>query len=243
MLGLLACLYIPAYTPIIMPVLLELLERHVNGDVIRGLSSKIDGDETGTRHAVAAALPLFIGALARQANESQGQAQALIKALNRDHDGSLLDNLGPLLHLSAGGHSLTDAGSGYAGGYTIDRCAADGDGILRHVFGDRRSAVENGISRASGLDVRKVSLLMPILATIVMSAAGKLKSDRNLDADGIARLLNRERLEAERETPAMNRGGLLDFMDSEDDGAVIEEVARIGSAFQERTFKAGVAGR
>jgi hypothetical protein len=226
-----------------MPALLDLLRQRINEDIIRKLNSQIDGDATSARNAIAAALPLLIGGLARRANESQRQAQSLVTALEKNHDGSLLDNLGPLLDLSAGGHTVTDAGSGYAGGFSIDRCSADGDGILHHLFGDRRPAVENGISRASGLDIKKVHQLLPILATAVMSALGQIAQQQRFDADGLARMLNRERAEAEREAPGVNGGSLHDFLDNPDDGEVMEEVAQIGSAFREHTFKPAAAGR
>lgn len=214
-----------------MAALLELLEARINDDVLRKLSRQIDADVTSTRHAVSAALPLLIGSLAREANESQTRARTLNTSLERNHDGSLLENLGPLLDRSGGGHAVTDAGSGFPGGYTIDRCAADGDGVLRYVLDDRRAAVENGISRACGLDVSRVALLLPILATIVMSALGRLKRERDLDEDGLARMLNRERVDVEKKTPEVKRDRLLGFLELSDDRKIIEEVARIGSVF------------
>lgn len=220
-----------------MTRLLELLGRVMTGDTVRKLSDQIGADLPSTGKAISATLPLLVGALARNANESQRNAQALEDALKADHDGSLLDHLNDVLGRSAGGHSLTDAGNAYAGGYTIDRCSADGEGILQHMLGRRRAAVENGISRASEVDVRKVALLTPLLAVILMSALGRIRGEDNLDADGLARLLNRERAEVEREAPEMKSGGLMDYLDGENDGDVIEEVERISSAFQGRPIQ------
>jgi hypothetical protein len=226
-----------------MPVLLDVLGLALTGDIVRKLSDQVGGDLASTQKAISAAIPLLIGGLARDANSSQSRAQILERVLSQDHDGSLLDNLDGLLGRSEGGHAMTDVGNGYAGGYTIDRRAADGDGILRHILNDRRAAVENGISRASELDVRKVTLLLPILAVIVMSALGRMKQEQNLDADGLARLLNRERAQVEREAPEMRSGGLMDYLDSDDDGEVIEQVEQISSVFRERSIQERVAGR
>lgn len=226
-----------------MPVLLELLGRAMTGDTVRKLSDQIGADLSSTQKAISAALPLFVGALARDANESEQNARALERALKEDHDGSLLGSLNDLLGRSGGGHALTDAGNAYAGGYSIDRCAADGEGILQHLLGERRAAVENGISRASELGVREVALLTPLLAVVLMSALGRIRGEQNLDADGLARLLNRERAEVEREAPDMKRGGLMDYLDGEDEGAVIEEVERISSAFQGRPIQERAASQ
>lgn len=225
-----------------MPALIDLLARYLTGDTVRHLSDQVGGDFTSTQKAIAAAIPLLIGGLARDANSSQNRAQALQQALEKDHDGSLLDSLDDLLDRSAGGRSLMDAASGYVGGYEIDRRAADGEGILRHILGDRRPAVENGISRASELDVRKVALLMPILAIIVMSALGRMQREQNLDPDGIARLLNRERAQVERERPGVKSGGLMDYLDSDDDGEVIEQVEQISAIFRERPIQVWATG-
>ena len=53
--------------------------------------------------------------------------------LAKDHDGTILDNLGGFLSNSDNG---------------------PGAGILKHVFGDKRSMVEAGLSQMSGLDAQ-----------------------------------------------------------------------------------------
>ncbi len=219
-----------------MPLLLDLLSRQMTGGIIRRLADQIGADETTTRKAVMAALPLIIGMLARNANNSQTDARNLERSLKQDHDGSILDNLDGLLGQSAGGHAITDAGNALPGGYTIDRRGADGEGILANIFGERRNAVELGISRASGLDVKKVAMLTPILALAIMSGLGKLRQEQKLDADGLARVLNRERADVEKGAPEVRRGILMDFLDSDRDGDVIEEVARIGSLFGDKSL-------
>ncbi len=210
-----------------MPALLDTIAQQLSGETVRMLSRQIGADEHATRKAVASALPLLIGGLARSSNESHATASALTKVLARDHDGALLDNLQDLLQRSAGGGSLADAGGD--GAYGIDRRSADGAGILRHVLGAKRSAVELGISKATGLDVKLVAQLLPLLAPVVMSALGKLHRQQKLDADGVARLLNRERAEVERGVPEFRRGGLMDYLDPDDEGEVAQVVAHLGA--------------
>lgn len=220
-----------------MSALLDLLTQHLDDDLVAGLAEQIGGDRTGTRNAVTAALPVLVGGLARNA---RGGAEGLAQALSANHDGSLLDHLGPLLSRSSGGHNLTDAASDAPGGYSVDRKAVDGDGILGHLLGDRRGAVEAGISKASGLDVRQVSRLLPLLAPIVMSALGRLRAQQGLDASGLAGLLDRERSELEGQAGAA--GGLMGLLDRDGDGGIVDDVAKAGAAFAGGALKKKLFG-
>lgn len=211
-----------------MPALLDLLSQRMSDDLVGQLADQIGGDRTGTRKAIAAALPVLVGGLAKNA---QGGADGLNDALAKDHDGSLLDNLGDLLRLSSSSHTVTDADSRVPGGYTVDRRAADGDGILRHLLGDRRNAIETGISKASGLDVRHVAKLLPLLATTVMSALGKLRQEQGLDAGGLAGLLDGERSALERDADGAPASGLMGLLDRDGDGSLIDDVAKAGASF------------
>ena len=89
-------------------------------------------------------------------------------ALDRDHDGSILDDLG-----------------GFLGDYLSGR----GAGILSHIFGDQEGAVERGVSQASGLDLSKVGPLLMILAPIVMGALGRARREEGIGAGELPREL------------------------------------------------------
>src|SRR5690606_15301472 len=129
------------------------------------------------------------------------------------------------------GSNVSDASSGLPGGISIDRRSVDGNGILEHLLGDRRDAVQSGISKASNLDVHQVSRLMAVLAPMVMSALGKVKRERNLDPDTTASLLNRERAEIEREATNFSSGELLEYLEGDDNGSLIERVKQLSSRF------------
>ena len=73
--------------------ILDLLADNLGGQNMGQLASAIGADQSKTQTAVAAALPAILSAMNRNTNDTQG-AQNLANALQRDHDGSLLDNLG-----------------------------------------------------------------------------------------------------------------------------------------------------
>jgi hypothetical protein len=185
-----------------------MLNQQVGGDTIRQMSQVLGADEGATSNAVQAALPLLIGALARNSSNPEG-ADALANALSNDHDGSILDNLA---------------------GFLGNASAGSGDGILRHVLGDRRSAVESGISQTSGLDASSVSQLLTMLAPIVMGALGRTQRQQGLDAGNVAALLGNEHQQIQ-ESASPVLGMLSQLLDTNNDGSVLDDVARMVGGF------------
>ena len=178
--------------------LLENLLSRLDGDALSKLSSSIGADERNTKDAVGAALPVLLGAITKQARSQEGAA-SLDAALSRDHDGGVLEQLGDLFQ---GGRN--------------DK-AGDGDGILRHLFGGKRSAVESGLSKSTGLDASTIGSLLPKLAPLVMGALGREKQKQGLGLEGLMGLLSKEEGDIEAKAPGM--GGLLgSFLDQDGDG-------------------------
>lgn len=220
-----------------MPALLNILGQELGEGSIRKIADQVGSDEASTQKAITAALPMLIGALSQNANASEAGAKKLDAALERDHDGSLLDNFDALLSRSKEGGSFMDAASTMLGGISVDRRTVDGNNIIEHMLGGKRTAVELGISKASGMDVRNVRQLLSVLAPVVMSALGRVRREQQLNADQVAALLNRERGRLEREMPSERRRSLLDVLDRDDDGDLTDEVARIGSTLSKSGLK------
>ncbi|MBA2626743.1 MAG: DUF937 domain-containing protein [Gemmatimonadales bacterium] len=189
--------------------LLELVQQRLGPDAISQIGRRIGADPGTTGNAVDAAVPLLIAALARNIANPAG-ADALDRAVSSRHDGSLLDNLPMFLQ----------------GG-----TAADGEGILRHVLGDRAHGVHAGIGQTTGLDAAKVAQLLPMLAPIVMAALGRMKRERSLDANGLATLITGERERLNESAPGV-MGALSRFLDRNHDGSISDDVGGIlGSVF------------
>lgn len=101
-----------------------------------------------------------------------------------------------------------------------------GEGILRHVLGNKRPAVEQELGRQAGLDASAIGKLLPLLAPLVMAVLGRSQRQRGLDPETLASLLGDERRQAQGELGSL--GGLAALLDSDADGDVTDDVARLG---------------
>jgi hypothetical protein len=105
--------------------------------------------------AVAAALPLLVGALGRNAQQPQG-ANSLFEALRSDHAGI---DFGSALGSSLGG-------------------GGQGGSILGHIFGRRQDSAASGLGAATGLGNERAGALLRLLAPVVMAYVAKKMYDR-----------------------------------------------------------------
>ena len=180
--------------------LLDMLQQRLGGDAVNQISNQLGTDPASTRTAIAAALPMLVGALARNAQDP-GKAGALANALGR-HDGSVLDDVAGYL------------GRGDTG---------DGDGILGHVLGGKKETVQTGLGQAAGLDPAKAGTLLAMLAPLVMGALGKAQREKGLDTGGLAGMLGSEQQRATDAAPGV-MGMLTSFLDRDHDGSVLDDI-------------------
>lgn len=183
---------------------LQSLLNELGGSRIADITQALGGaNESQAKSALAMGLPAILAALQRNAASPAG-AQALDQALERDHDGSVLDNLGAV---------FTGARN------------ADGAGILRHALGDRQGAVEQAVSKQSGLDASQVTKLLAMVAPLVMGQLGKARRSGSLDAGGITDLLQRETQAVASGAPDL--GGLAGLLDRDGDGSIADDLGGI----------------
>ena len=193
---------------------LEDLLGQLGGDQVARLSATLGSDPAATGRAVSAAIPMLFSALAANARRPEG-AEALAGALERDHDGSVLDDVAGFL--SGGG-------------------TGPGQAILGHILGGRQGAAQAEISRASGLDLRSVGRLLALLAPLVMGALGRHQRSQGLDLGSLVDLLGAERHRADAALPD-GLGSLASMFDANHDGSVLDDAARIGSDLLGGLFK------
>jgi len=161
---------------------MDVLSAALGGDVHHQLGQQIGADSQTTGLAIQAALPMLLSGLNRNASQPGGAA-SLLGALQRDHDGSLLDNLGGLLGGSIGGR------------------ASNGEAIVGHVLGDRQESAHEVVASASGLNAGQAAQIMTAIAPIVMSALGRMQRSQGLDANGLTSMLQSEHSTAAQSQP------------------------------------------
>jgi hypothetical protein len=186
-----------------MDGLLQTLIPLLSGNTLGGISEQLGVDKGKTQQAITVALPLLIGALNRNASTSDG-AQALTGAVQRDHDGSILDDL--------------------LGNLTKKKTVDDGSAILGHVFGDKLGGFEQKISRSSGLDTETTEQLVSMLAPVVLGVLGQMQHKKSMEPQAVASLLQNEWKSAESAVP-----GIAKFLDMDDDGDISDDVVSLGA--------------
>ena len=187
-----------------MSALLEILAGSLGRGAVDQISSKLGLNPTTTGRIVQAAIPLLVGALARNSSSDPG-ATALQSALSKDHDGSVLDDV------------LGFLGSSQQG---------PGAGILRHVLGDQRSDVQSSIGAAAGVDGAQAGQVLEMLAPLVMGALGKKTAQEGLDAGGLSQFLQGEAQAVQQPQPDL-MGSLLGMLDQNKDGNVVDDVGSL----------------
>ncbi|MGE8213258.1 MAG: DUF937 domain-containing protein [Stenotrophomonas sp.] len=183
----------------------------LQGAPLQQVSQQLGIDSQQASGAISAALPLLMGALGNNAAKPQG-AEALFGALQNNHSG--LD-IGSVLGAVMGGGNSP---------------AANGAGILGHIFGGNQDRAETGLAQATGLSPSSSSQLLKILAPIVMAyIAQRMSSGGQASAGGLAQILGQEKQQV---TQAGGIGGGLlgSVMDQDGDGQFgVSDLIKLGS--------------
>jgi hypothetical protein len=176
------------------------------------IASELGTDEETTAGAVGTAVPLMIGGLSRLAASSDEGALALFDALEKEEEEEeekgFFGNMAWLLTSPLGP-------------------AAEGL-MVNRMFGSRKGPTEAGLSSAFGLDRKQSGNLFPALTPVVLGTLRSHKRNRKLDSAGIADLLQREETQIREDSDELNV--LLGVFDRDDDGHVLDDVAKMGAA-------------
>ena len=192
----------------------EILQQ-LSGGGMGQIARKTGLPEGDVSRAVAGALPAILAGLAGNAARSSDGASSLSAALDRDHQGGLLDDV-----------------AGFLGTKGVSAGGAD---ILGHVFGGKRDAVESNLGRASGIDPATMAKVMSLLAPVVMAMLARNKSTQGLDSDGVSSMLRRERSQLQQRSPS-GMDALGRMLDADGDGSFLDDVGGglLGSLFKTR---------
>ena len=182
---------------------LEALLGLLQGQDIGNLASQVGGNEGEAKNGVMAALPAMLAALGKNTGTEKG-AEELNNALEKKHDGSILNNLS---------------------GYLSNPDLKDGAGILNHLFGNQTSNVANAVSQSSGLDTNGSMKMLQMLAPILMGILGQQKKQNNLDAKGLGNLTS---MLASNFGSEAGTSGIMEtvtnLLDANKDGNVMDDI-------------------
>ena len=184
--------------------LMSLLQGHLTPEVINQLSQETGAAPEQTATAAQGILSTLLGGLAK--NAQGGGADGLLSALDRDHDGSILDDVMGLIS---------------GGGQVNAPSAMNGAGILSHVLGDQAGGAAEMISKATGVNENGVLGMMVKLAPLVMGVLGQQKQQQGLDASGLAGLLGGS-VQQQSSNPLMQMA--TRFLDKDGDGSMVDDI-------------------
>lgn len=185
------------------PSILDALQEQLAPEAIQKMSEQLGTDTAATTNAISMVLPILLGGLSQNSANAEGAA-SLDNALTA-HDGGILDNLSALLGSGGGGAA-----------------------ILAHILGSRRTAVEDGVGRATGMDAPKVGHLLMMLAPLVMGVLGRMKRQENVGAEQLPVVLGQASLDMARQSVAV--GDLSRILDGNHDGQIADDIAVIGTS-------------
>jgi hypothetical protein len=195
--------------------LLGSLMGQLGGGGIGEIARTVGVSSSDVTNVLGGAVPAIMAGLTRNSASGDGAA-GLASALDRDHDGSVLDDVMGFL---GGGGDL-----------------ASGAGILGHVLGGRQSTIENAVSKSSGVDLASVSKIMAMVAPLIMGALGKAKRQQGFDAGGLAEMLGQQERAARKQSPsAVDMFSRM--LDSDGDGDPMDDIVKKGSGLLGGLFK------
>ncbi len=145
-----------------------LAQQLLSAQNVRQVADQTGVDEATAQRSVAAALPTLLAGLGINAANPQ-QAQSIMDALDKDHDGNILDDI-----------------SGYmATGGDVQQ----GNKIVGHILGNKQQDVEQGLARTAGISTNQMSSVLAALAPLVMGALSRDARQSNTGSGGLAALL------------------------------------------------------
>ncbi|MEN9613013.1 MAG: hypothetical protein RLZZ628_3827 [Bacteroidota bacterium] len=240
--------------------LMKLLQGQLTEQVIGQLSQQHDLPKQQTGQAANAIMSVLMGGLAKNAATPQGAA-ALDKALDKHHDGSVLENImgmlgggaqqNPALPASgfdAGGllGSILGGGGGAAGnilgsilggGSSTPAKATDGAGILGHILGAQQNGTIAKIAAMLGIDQGKILAMMLQLAPMIMGVLGQQKQAQGLGASALSSILASSVSGASQSGKNPFIGIATSMLDKNGDGNITDDLMNMGKGLLGNMFK------
>ncbi|SKC08986.1 hypothetical protein SAMN05660477_02929 [Soonwooa buanensis] len=207
--------------------LLDLLTGNSSNQVAEQAENKFGISKNQIIALLAVAAPLVISYL-RNKSKDANEAEALNNALDKDHDGSILNDPSQALNRQAEGNSILD-----------------------HIFGGNKSAVENQLSADTGISMDKIGPVLAMLAPVIMGYIGQQKQQNNVGAGGLGDLLGgilggaQNQAQAQQSNPLNDiLGSVLGGGQSQSSGNPLNDIlgSVLGGGNQQQSQQGGLGG-
>lgn len=196
-----------------MNTLFELLKSQVGDQLVGQLSQEIGAEPEQTETAIQSAFSAIMSGVSRNIVSGQG-AESFLGALQKDHDGSILDNIGSYL----GGNMQTSNAN-----------MLNGAGILGHIFGGNQNSIIDAIGKVSGLDASKTGKLLITLAPVIMGLLGKMKTTNNISNNSLLDLIFKSGQPQEEKPMGGLMGVFGGLLDRDGDGSYMDDILSMGA--------------
>lgn len=149
----------------------EFIDSAPGQSLINALAKSSGQDVEQTEDATENILATLMAGMMVNATKPKG-LESLDNALEKDHDGSLLDHIGDFI----------------SGNMPPSR-STNGEGIVRHIFGNNAGNAQKVVAAKSKIDLGTAAKWMITLAPIAMQLLGKQKKSGGVNGLGLALLL------------------------------------------------------
>ncbi len=191
--------------------ILQLLQGQLGEGVMDQLAGQMGESKETTQAATNGIFSALLNGLNKNISQ-EGGGNALLSALDRDHDGSILDNIGDLLKGNA---------------QTANPATLNSGGILQHILGGNQSNVVDAISKMTGMDSGKAVQMMMTLAPMLLGTLGKLKSQPEVGGSGLLDLISKSTKANNQEHAHSNI--FEKMLDKDGDGSVMDDLLSMGA--------------
>lgn len=141
--------------------LIDLISGNAGNQVAEKAGNKFGISKNQIIALLAVAAPLVISYLRKKSQENPNEADALNNALEKDHDGSILNDPSQ-----------------------AESRQQEGGSILDHIFGGQKEQVENQLSQNTGISMDKIGPVLAMLAPLIMGFIGKEKQSNGVNSGG-----------------------------------------------------------
>lgn len=190
-----------------MNPLLQMLTDQITDSAVDQISGKLGNtaDTPKTKSAIDMALPLLMGALKNNTQSEEG-INSLQSAVQKKHDGSMLDDISSLISNPS-----------------------EGAGILKHLMGDKEQSAEELLAQQAGITASDSKSLLQTLAPIILSTIGKQTSG-GTNFSNIASMISGGAEEA-KEKSSLSNSLITSFLDADNDGSIMDDLLGMGMKF------------